>query len=160
MPLRVCTVQRGRIGDWLPGLQRALDRKRGYAHTPIEWIEGWTGMENLFDSVLVFEPAAGPGGDAAQATNGAPALVSQAYPAQTRVAMELHVAIRHDALVLGLVYKAARDERRVMQTLLEHLKVLLQGLAENPDRNPVALAMQTPSEARERMWKTLDGEQR
>src|SRR5437762_2334931 len=55
VPVRICTVQRERIAHWLPALQRKLDRKRLYAHTPIEQIEGWIGVENLFDSVIVFD---------------------------------------------------------------------------------------------------------
>jgi polyketide synthase PksN len=43
-----------------------------------------------------------------------------------------------------------------METVLEHFKVLLEGLAKNPERNPAALAMRTKSEGRERFWKTPD----
>jgi polyketide synthase PksN len=152
VPVRICTVQRERIAHWLPALQRNLDRKRLYAHTPIEQIEGWTGVENLFDSVIVFDR---PAPDATQATERA--LASQAYTSQTRVALELHVTIHPDSVALEVLYKAAHDARDAMQTVLEQFKVLLEGLAKNPERNPVALAMRTRAEGRDRLWKTLDG---
>jgi len=154
VPVRICTVQRERISHWLPALQSNLDRKRMYAHTPIEQIEGWIGVENLFDSVIVFGR---PVSDAADSPRPERALASQAYASQTRVAMELHVTIHPDAVALNVLYKAAREERETMQTVLEHFKVLLEGLAKNPERNPVALAMRTKSEGRDRLWKSLDG---
>jgi polyketide synthase PksN len=152
VPVRICTVQRERIAHWLPALQRNLDRKRLYAHTPIEQIEGWIGVENLFDSVIVFDRP-----DCAGPLEAERSLASQTYASQTRVAMELHVTVHPDAVALDVVYKAARDERDTMQTVLEHFKVLLEGLAKNPERNPAALAMRTRSEGRDRFWKSLDG---
>jgi polyketide synthase PksN len=154
VPVRICCVHRERIAQWLPALQHKLDRKRLYAHTPIERIEGWIGVENLFDSVIVFERPAVQGADALTADRS---LASQTYASQTRVALELHVTIHPDALALDILYKAPREEREAMQTVLEHFKVLLEGLAKNPERNPAALAMRTRSEGRDRFWKSLDG---
>lgn len=153
VPVRICTVARERISKWLPGLQSKLDRKSAYAHTPIERIEGWIGVENLFDSVLVFER---PASDDAQSPRAPQSLASETYASQTRVAMELEVTIHRDALALSLLYRAGREERDTMETVLEHLMVLLEGLAKNPERNPAALAMRTKSEGRARFWKSLN----
>jgi polyketide synthase PksN len=153
VPVRICTVARERISNWLPALQRNLDRKRAYAHTPIQRIEGWIGVENLFDSVIVFER---PRSDAADSQQPERSLASETYASQTRVVMELEVTIHRDAVALSLLYKATREERDTMETVLEHFKVLLEGLAKNPERNPVALAMRTKSESRARFWKTLN----
>jgi polyketide synthase PksN len=152
VPVRICTVARERLSSWLPGLQRKLDRKSAYAHTPIERIEGWIGVENLFDSVIVFDRPAGDKADAPPRS----ALASDTYASQTRVAIELEVTVHRDALGLSLRYRAASEERDTMQTLLEHLTVLLEGMAKNPERNPAALAMRTKSEGRARFWKSLN----
>ena len=148
--MRVCAVGRDRIGQWLEKVQRNLDRKRVYAHTPIEHIEGWIGVENLFDSVLVFDRRDG-------ARGAGPALASQACATQTRVALELVVRIGSDGLRFDLLYKASGDRRDAMATVLEQFMVLLEGPARNPDRNPATLAMRTKSEGREGFWKTLNG---
>jgi polyketide synthase PksN len=154
VPLRICTVGRERISQWLPGLQQKLDRKRLYAHTPIQRIEGWIGVENLFDSVIVFERGAAEGVDAPRPER---CFASETYASQTRVAMELDVTIRPDGVTLDLLYKAASAAKDTMETVLEHFTLLLEGLAKNPERNPAALAMRTRSEGRDGLWKTLDG---
>ena len=154
MPVRVCTVGRERISRWLPSLQQHLDRKRAYAHTPIQRIEDWIGVESLFDSVIVFgrPPQEAPG-----------LLLSKPAPAcdtcapQTRVVIELDVTVHPEGLALDLLVRAAQEQDERMSTVLEHLAVLLEGLAGSPERNPAALAMRTRSEGRERFWKSLNG---
>jgi polyketide synthase PksN len=154
MPVRVCTVGRERISRWLPSLQQHLDRKRAYAHTPIQRIEDWIGVDSLFDSVIVFgrPPQEAPG-----------LLLSRPSPAcdtcapQTRVVIELDVTVQPEGLALDLLVRAAHEQDERMSTVLEHLAVLLEGLAGSPERNPAALAMRTRSEGRERFWKSLNG---
>ena len=70
--------------------------------------------------------------------------------------MELTVTIHSDAMELGALYRSQGPAREKVQTLLEHFKVLLEGLATNPHRNPAALQMRTRSESRETFWKTLE----
>jgi polyketide synthase PksN len=158
VPIRICTVGRERVVPWLGGLQHNLNRKRAYAHVPIHRIESWTGIENLFDSVIVFEKTGQPLSNAARPLDQDRklSLASEIFSSQTRVAMELAVTIHADALELSLIYKAARPEDEKIRTLLEHFQVLLEGLIANPEKNPAALAMRTKSESRETFWKTLD----
>jgi polyketide synthase PksN len=70
--------------------------------------------------------------------------------------MELTVTIHSDAIELGVLYHSGGPAREKVQTLLEHFKVLLEGLATNPHRNPAALQMRTRTESRETFWKTLE----
>lgn len=160
VPVRVCTVGREKVTGWLASLQRTLDRKHAYAHVPIDRIERWTGIEHLFDSVIVFERSgidAADGGEAAGdgASRVAP-LASALFVAQTQVAMELVVTVRADAVDLGLIYRSDSDEDAVAATVLEHFQALLGALASHPDKNPAALAMRSRRESRETFWKTLD----
>ena len=158
VPVRICTVMREKISQWLEHLQRNLNRKHVYGHIPLEQIEGWVGVENLFDSVIVFDKTGQPWSSAARAANQASQqlLASEIFASQTRVAMELTVTIHSDGVELGVLYRSGGPAREKVQTLLEHFKVLLEGLAMNPQRNPAALTMLTKTESRETFWKTLE----
>ncbi|MEI2429481.1 SDR family oxidoreductase [Lysobacter yananisis] len=149
VPVRVCTVGRDKVGGWLAALQRTLDRKHAYAHVPIDRIEQWTGQEHLFDSVIVFDRG-GPDRERAEP------LASALFAAQSRVAMELAVTVDADAIELSLLYPSGSDDDAAAAVLLEHFQALLEALAENPDKNPAALAMRSKREGRETFWKTLD----
>jgi polyketide synthase PksN len=158
VPVRICTVVRERISQWLEELQRNLNRKHVYGHIPLQQIENWVGVANLFDSVIVFEKTGLPWSSAARAVNQASQqrLASEIFASQTRVIMELTVTIHSDAIELGVLYHSGGPAREKVQTLLEHFKVLLEGLATNPHRNPAALQMRTRTESRETFWKTLE----
>lgn len=158
VPVRICTVMRERIAQWLERLQRNLNRKHVYGHIPLQQIEGWVGIENLFDSVIVFEETGRPWSSTARAADEASRqlLASEIFASQTRVVMELTVTIHSDAVELGVLYRSGGPARQKVQTLLEHFKVLLEGLATNPQRNPAALPMRTKTESRETFWKTLE----
>jgi polyketide synthase PksN len=157
VPVRVCTVGKEKVAGWLTGLQRKLNHKLAYAHVPIQRIESWIGVENLFDSVIAFENSGQPQAAAQPSTDDTrPLLASEVFSPQSRVAMELVVTIHDDAVDLNLIYRSAEAEDEKIRTLLEHFQVLLEGLAEHPEKNPAALAMRTKRESRETFWKTLD----
>lgn len=82
----------------------------------IQHIEGWIGVENLFDSVIVFEP---PAPEAAHSLPPKRSLALETYASQTRVALELKVMIHPDALALDLLYKATRPENGTVDIVLE-----------------------------------------
>jgi polyketide synthase PksN len=158
LPVRISTVVREKISQWLEQLQRNLNRKDVYGHVPLQQIEDWVGVENLFDCVIVFQKThrswAGAAGAADQGSQQL--LAAEIFASQTRVAMNLTVTIHLDAVELGVLYRSGGPAREKVQTLLEHFKVLLEGLAANPHRNPAALQMRTKTESRETFWKTLE----
>ncbi len=138
-PVRVHTVVRGPLSNWLPALQRELDRQRTHAGVSLDRIEGWAGGGTLFDSVVSFErPAGEPQG-----------------PREPRAAMELSVMVQREVVTLSLAYRAPAALGNA-ETVLEHLEVLLEGIAKHPERNPAALAMRTRSDGRDRLWKALE----
>ncbi|MFC5475609.1 SDR family NAD(P)-dependent oxidoreductase [Paraherbaspirillum soli] len=153
VPIRVSTVGREKIGGWLAGLQRNLNRKRVYAHVPIHRIESWIGVDNLFDNVIAFEKTDRPQAAAADSQALLPAQEILALP--DCVAMKLTVSIHSDALELKLIYRSATAEDEKLGTLLDHFQVLLEGLATQPEKTPAALAMRTKRESRDTFWKTL-----
>jgi polyketide synthase PksN len=158
LPVRISTVVREKISQWLGQLQRQLNRKHVYGHIPLQQIENWVGVGNLFDSVIVFQKTARSWASAAGAAapGGHQLLATEIFASQTRVVMNLTVTIHLDAVELGVLYRSGGPARQRVEMLLEHFKVLLEGLAANPQRNPAALQMRTKTESRETFWKTLE----
>jgi len=158
VPVRICTVMREKISQWLEHLQRNLNRKHVYGHIPLQQIEGWVGVENLFDSVIVFQKTSRPWSDATPAADqtSQQLLAAEIFASQPRVVIDLTVTIHLDAVELDVLYRSGGPAREKVQTLLEHFEVLLEGLAANPHRNPAALQMRTKTESRETFWKTLE----
>jgi len=151
--VRIRTVGRERISSWLPALQQDMDRMRLHAHPPLQRIQGWLGVQGLFDSAIVLDRP--PPGSADPQPNGR-SLASAAQEPQAPVAVELHATVHPDRVALELLCRAASAPDGVLETTLNHLKVLLEGLAKHPDRNPAALAMRTRSEGRDQFWKALE----
>jgi polyketide synthase PksN len=158
VPVRIRTVTREKIAQWLENLQDSLNHTHVYGHIPLQRIEGWLGADNLFDSVVVFEKTGQPRSKAAHGLNraGQRLLASEIFASQTRVAMELTATIHSDAVELDVLYRSGGLAQSKIETLLEHFKVLLEGLATHPHRNVAALPMRTPIESREALWKTLE----
>lgn len=147
LPVRVRTVGRQKIGEWLNELQADLLRKHHHAHAPIERIGEWVGREPLFDTAVVFHDALGGSQDRAQ-------LASARHAAPVR--MELVAAASDNSLELSLLYRATTPDYDKAGTLLEQFTVLLEGIVSNPDKLPSALGMRTKTESRDRFWKTME----
>ncbi|WP_369932934.1 SDR family NAD(P)-dependent oxidoreductase [Xanthomonas tesorieronis] len=150
LPVRVRTVGRQKVLEWLGELQATLLRKHRHACTTIERIGEWVGREQLFDCVVSFGSPIAPGED------GERHLASEAYPCGLRPRMEVAAAIDVDSLELSLMYRAVEPDHASAAMLLEQITVLLEGIVSNPDRMPSALGMRTKSESRERFWKTME----
>jgi polyketide synthase PksN len=153
LPVRVRTVGRQKMIEWLSELQTTLLRKHRHASTTIERIGEWVGREQLFDCVVAFGSLA----SVAEAGNdGVRRLASDAHPSGLRPRMELAAAVDADSLELSLIYRAVEPDHAGAAMLLEQIKVLLEGIVSNPDRMPSALGMRTKAESRERFWKTME----
>ncbi len=58
LPVRVAVPGEAEAGAWLGELQERLAELRGYEHTPLVEVQGWSGVargEALFDTLFVFE---------------------------------------------------------------------------------------------------------
>jgi polyketide synthase PksN len=150
LPVRVGTVGRQKILEWLSGLQAALLREHARAPASVERIGEWVGHDPLFDTVVVFD-APGTAEDGQRRE-----LASAAYALQSRPRAELVTLVGEHTLELSLIYRAETPDYASAGMLLEQLKVLLEGIVSNPDRMPSALGMRTRAESRERFWKTVE----
>ena len=70
--------------------------------------------------------------------------------------MELVALVGDQSLELSLIYRAETPDYASAGMLLEQLKVLLEGIASNPDKMPSALGMRTRAESRDRFWKAVE----
>ena len=147
LPLKVKTAVRGSISNWLGELQTKMDEKNVFGQIALKMIGKWTGVEELFDSVMIFTEAQ-TGEDRKLASDTA--LVHFSVP------LTLHVHVNASALELTICYKHPCFEEDKIKTMINHFIVLLEGLIQHPQRNPSALSLQTKQEYRERFWKTLE----
>lgn len=147
LPVRIRTVGRQKILEWLSELQTNLLRKHRRALAPLESIGEWVGHDPLFDTVVVF--------DGVRRNDDLDrVLASESYASRPR--MELVALTDRDSLELSLIYRATAPDYTSAGMLLEQFKVLLEGIVSNPDRMPSALGMRTKAESRERFWKTME----
>ncbi|MEQ1511202.1 MAG: SDR family NAD(P)-dependent oxidoreductase [Lysobacteraceae bacterium] len=158
LPLRIRTVGRLKIGEWLYGVQQDLLEKQTQTSASVDTIEGWVGAGHLFDSVVVFEAfeQSISHGTGQVARDVRQHLGSEILSGETRARMELVVSVYADGVELSLLYRSQSPQFEQTGMLLEQLVVLLEGLAANPDKNPSALSMRTKRESRDGFWKALE----
>ncbi len=158
VPVRVRTVGRQKIAEWLAGLQHDLIRKHVYVSPSLETIGRWVGEEDLFDSVVVFETfdASISSANDRAVRETRQHLASELLCGQAYARLELVVSLYADGVELSLLYRSDAPHYEQAGILLEQLVALLEGLAAHPDRNPAALSMRTRRDAREGFWKALE----
>ena len=156
--MRVSTVGRHKVGDWLAQLQDDLIRKHAFHSAPLEAIARWVGADDLFDSVVVFETFAASISASGDRDVGAGRehLASEILSGPMSPPMELVVSMYEDGVELRLLYRSQSEDYNRASLLLEQLIVLLQGMAEHPDRNLGALSMRTRRDDRQGFWKAIE----
>jgi polyketide synthase PksN len=152
LPIRVRTVGRQKILEWLLELQATLTNRCRHAVVPIGRIGEWVGRDVLFDAVLTFDATV----EAKPVAVGERRVSAVEGLADCRPCMELVISADSDRLELSLLYIAATPDYERAGMLLEQLKVLLEGIASNPDKMPSALGMRTKVESREGFWKVME----
>lgn len=150
VPVRVRTVGRQKMLQWLQELQADLLRQHREALAPIERIREWAGQEPLFDTLVAFDRRISVGDDEAADET---ARTQASWP---RPRFELVTSASEDSLELTLLYRARTPNYAQAGVLLEQFVVLLEGIVSNPDKMPSALGMRTRAESRERFWKTME----
>ncbi|TXH73313.1 MAG: SDR family NAD(P)-dependent oxidoreductase, partial [Lysobacteraceae bacterium] len=158
LPIRVRTVGRQKIEDWLSGLQEYLLRKHAFHSAPLEAIGRWAGAEDLFDSVVVFETFDSSITTSADRAigSGREHLASEILSGPMSPRMELVVSVYEDGVELRLLFRSETEDYSRGSVLLEQLIVLLQGLAEHPERNPAALSMRTRRDGHQGFWNAIE----
>jgi amino acid adenylation domain-containing protein/non-ribosomal peptide synthase protein (TIGR01720 family) len=134
LPVRVRIEPQTAVLPWLQALQDDLAEIRRHEHTPLVRIRAWSGMpasRALFSSLLVFEsypPAArAPQGPGALTLEGLRFLEAPHDPLTV-------VAVPGPQLTLQVLYDPARFDAAAADLLLESLRLLLTGMAADPQR--------------------------
>ncbi|MFZ2752736.1 MAG: beta-ketoacyl synthase N-terminal-like domain-containing protein, partial [Lysobacteraceae bacterium] len=158
LPIRIRSVGRLKIEDWLSGLQDYLIRTHAFHSAPLEAISRWVGVDDLFDSVVVFETFEHSITASADRVIGAGRehLASEILSGPVSPRMELVVSVYEDGVELHLLFRSEVEDYSRASIVLEQLIVLLQGLAEHPERNPAALSMRTRRDGHEGFWKAVE----
>jgi len=146
VPARV-EVARGRLLDWLRGLQERQAERLQHAYAPLVDIRRWSEVspgQPLFETLLVFEnypmPAAGTGG-------GARALRLRQARMEERSHYPLAVAvIPGPRLTLRVFHDRDRFDDAAARRLLGHLETLLEAFATGGDADPQDLPVLTAAE--------------
>jgi surfactin family lipopeptide synthetase C len=134
LPLRVDVPEETPLASWLQSLQvRALEMRQ-FEHSPLSQIQTWSEMPRgtpLFESILVFEnyplPTALAECRDSLSIGEVRSQESTNYPLTV-------VAGVDERLTLRIVHDAARFDEASVRGMLQHLEVLLEGMAAAPGR--------------------------
>lgn len=147
LPVHVSIPTGERLLPWLKGLRDRQIELQQYEYSPLLEVRRWAGVApgtSLFDSVLTFEnyPHQREGGTRAGGLRmrmGRPSTVRQNYP--------LHFeALPGNELVLRLTCDSGRFEAADAARLLERVHIVLEAMAEEPDRLLDDLPLMSESE--------------
>jgi amino acid adenylation domain-containing protein len=149
LPFRVKIRREQQLTAWLKELRAQHLAHRDYEHTPLVKIKEWSAVPSgvsLFDSVLVFENAQWSNFSRELGRNwsrrGVEWLDRSSYP------LTLSAYADRD-LLLKLEYHQQQLDRETIDRMLEQLKTVQEGIAENPDRRLGELPLLTEVERRQ-----------
>ncbi|NUA42751.1 Polyketide synthase PksL [Dickeya solani] len=148
IPARIQVVGRHKTALWLKGVETQLEKCFDHTGATLERIERWVGDAPLFDSAV------------ALLTDGDEAGLSEAISALFAVQPGLHVAlvvsVEAHSVLLRLDCRGMDTQIAQLDQLLEQFVILLEGIANHPDKNPAALPMRSKGEGRKAFLKTLE----
>ncbi|WP_253941012.1 SDR family NAD(P)-dependent oxidoreductase [Dickeya dadantii] len=148
IPVRVQVVGRHKTALWLKDVETQLEKCFDHTGATLERIERWVGDAPLFDSAV------------ALLTDGDEAGLDQAASALFAVQPGLHVAlvvsVEAHSVLLRLDCRGMDAQIAQLDQLLEQFVILLEGVANHPDKNPAALPMRSKGEGRKAFLKTLE----
>src|SRR3990172_4448771 len=149
LPLRVGIREDMPLAGWLQSIQARAVEMRQYEHSPLLQVHGWSEVPRgtpLFESILVFEnfplQAALAGGDDSLSIGDARSEASTNYPLTV-------IASAGERLAVEIAYDVARFDGATVRRMLQHLRVLLEGMAGDPQRRLRELPMLTEAERRQ-----------
>lgn len=148
VPARIQAVGRQKVAPWLSGVEEQLEERLDHAGASLKQIEHWVDDEPLFDSAVAI---------LTDCSNvGLNENIVDLFALQPALHLALLVSVEENAVHLRLDGRANEAHVAQLNVLLEQLEVLLEGLANNPDKNPAALSMRSKGEGRKAFWKTLE----
>ncbi|HEX6355904.1 non-ribosomal peptide synthase/polyketide synthase [Actinophytocola sp.] len=144
VPTRVLIDSGSTANRWLRELQAGQSEARNYDFTSLGHLQAWSDVpagQNLFDSMVVFEnyPITEP------ATAGAPSVLEVGSSDATNFPLCLRASLG-DRLALDLAYDPSLFDVHTVRTMADRLRILLDGIATDPDRPVLLLPWMTDNE--------------
>ncbi len=146
LPVRVRVAERAAVGEWLREVQAGNAALREYEYTPLAQVQRWSGAgagEALFESILVFQNY--PVGEALGQGERKLKVVRRGDREQADLPFIFNASQGRE---LGI--RAEYDRRRfgsgVVERMLGHLGVLLEGMAADAAGPVGALSLLTEAE--------------
>lgn len=150
IPLHENTAVRGSIGNWLAQLQQNMLKMHAYGRVPLQRIGAWTGIDPLFDSLLILIDNHET--QEAQAAPFEPDLALVPFD----IPLALQFLIGGSAIEIAVRAGSTQIAQDTLELLTDQFIALLEGMLSHPERNPAALSLMTRQEYRKRFWKTLE----
>ena len=153
LPICVDVAPEQTLRQWLEQLQAQLVEMRQYEYSPLVEVQGWSDVPRglpLFESIVVFENYP----SAQVSDSGEDSLEFDDFTGFYKTNYPLNV-IGHPGpqLQLGINYDCSKFTAGTISSILEHLQILLQNMAANPDVQLQELTLFTPEQ--ERLRQTL-----
>jgi amino acid adenylation domain-containing protein len=146
LPLRVRVDPEAELVPWLQQLRAQQVALRGYEHTPLVEVQGWSDVPpgtSLFETILVFENQTL---DARARTLGG-TWSNRRFLVRGQANLPLVLnAWGDDELLLQLDYSRRRFADEVVERMLGHLRVLLGAMADDPRTRLKDLPLLTEAE--------------
>jgi amino acid adenylation domain-containing protein/non-ribosomal peptide synthase protein (TIGR01720 family) len=144
VPTRVQIHSGSTVTRWLGELQAGQSEARSFDFTSLGQSQAWSDVpagQNLFDSMVVFEnyPITEP------ATPGAPSVLEVGSSDATNFPLCLRASLG-DRLALDLAYDPNLFDARTVRVMADRLRILLDGIATEPDRPVLMLPWMTDNE--------------
>jgi amino acid adenylation domain-containing protein len=149
IPMRVQVERDQPIKSWLLAVQDRQSAAREFEYSPLVKIQEWAGIARgtpLFESQLAFENY--PVDDSLKNEGRDLSMVEGKTTAQTNYPLTVVAALKTGGrgLTVDIYFDPRRFEGAVVDRMLGHLRTLLEGIVENPDRKVGELPFLTKDE--------------
>jgi amino acid adenylation domain-containing protein/non-ribosomal peptide synthase protein (TIGR01720 family) len=159
LPVRVTVARRQGVLSWLQRLQAQQAEMRQFEHSPLVRVQGWSEVPRgvpLFESLVVFENYLVDGADA-QSLSQTGLRISGFRTAETTSYPLSLLAAAGERMTLRMLYDRDRFEDMAVERALSQLRVLLEGMASDPERSLDALPMLTAAERHQLLVEWCSG---
>ena len=151
LPIRVNVSPQQRVLPWLKELFKAQVEQREYEYSPLVQMQAWSQVPRglpLFETLLVFEnypleKSIKEGTGRSIEVQDVGALEWSHYP------LVVIAVPHHRELALHITYDSSRFEGEAIRRLLEHLRVLLTSIVDDPEQKLAELNPLTEAERRQ-----------
>ena len=148
LPLRVQVDHEARLLEWLQALQDTQLEVRQHEYASLVEIQGWSDVPRgtpMFETLLAFENY--PEMETMWTSTDSIEIREVEGFDRTNFPLTVNVAV-FDEMHMRIAYDERLFDTRGIERLVEHFVMLLNGIAENPDRKLGDLSMITPAERR------------